>query len=124
MGLEFRIIDEKLKKSIEGLNRISETLFERDMENRKYRISKIQKKILKSDKKVNIYKGRKIRIGIKRFFAVCHPNELHFALGLCRKCYWKQYRDNAPPATCHPNKKTFRRGLCKPCYRKETNAIW
>jgi hypothetical protein len=100
------------------LNRLTETLFERDSENKKYRvIKKIKKNICKNfinkKKRFVISNPRRIRI-----FAVCHPNELHFALGLCRKCYWKQYRDNAPPAICHPNKKIFRKNLCKPCYRK------
>ena len=115
--MNFDKIDKELDYIQASLYCVFDELHKRDKVNKEYRKSKIIKRVLKK-KTFNINKKTIIRTGIKRIFAVCHPGELHFALGFCRKCYWKQYRDNAAPATCHPNKKTFRRNLCKPCYRK------
>jgi hypothetical protein len=121
--MNFTEIDKKLSHAKDALTYALLGLYARDIENRKYRINKVQKRFVSKITKNKIYKYR-VHSKIRRIFAVCHPEELHLALGLCSKCYWKQHRDNAPPSICHPNKKTFRRGLCKPCYRRETKAKW
>ena len=120
--MDFIEIDRKLNHLNISLHFLCSELYIRDRENNKYRIRKVSKKSISKGRK--LYRHLYLKRHPRRIFAVCHPDELHFALGLCRKCYWKQYRDNAPPSKCHPNKKTFRRGLCKSCYRKDTKATW
>jgi len=83
--------------------------------------------------------------------ATCHPNEKHFAKGLCAKCYnaqkqnkryWatdetkrRKYRKEryeittGPPrtgdrlASCHPDRRHYAKGLCFKCYDNERHKV-
>lgn len=47
--------------------------------------------------------------------AVCHPERKHVAKGLCKKCYYKDYKGRA--AICHPDKaRATVDGLCSMCW--------
>jgi len=122
--MDLKLIDKKLNYSQDALNNICASLYERDTENRKLLITE---RFIKRYKRMTKVVTKRTNNGVVRFrrvFALCHPEEFHLALGLCAKCYWKQYRDNRPPSQCHPDKKEFRRGLCKQCYRKEKGVKW
>ena len=67
--------------------------------------------------------------------AICHPDRLHKARGLCNACYLKLYRNKDrteldrhhitkfPRGTykvaCHPCRSVFSLGLCKSCYEMQ-----
>jgi hypothetical protein len=67
----------------------------------------------------------------------CHPENKHYAIGLCKKCYDKNFDDinkkpfrkNGPKSVgrrvsdCHPGRQSFSKGKCKNCYAKELRRL-
>jgi hypothetical protein len=52
--------------------------------------------------------------------ADCHPDQQHYAVGLCQSCYQRNRRAAGPGnATCHPDRTALARGLCHKCYERE-----
>lgn len=50
--------------------------------------------------------------------ADCHPDQRHYARGLCMACYRRlaKNQEDFARATCHPDKPHVARGLCAACY--------
>ena len=55
--------------------------------------------------------------------AECHPDRLHYAKGLCSRCYGRtklRPSTKKPPKapSCHPDRAHHAKGMCRQCYFK------
>jgi hypothetical protein len=57
--------------------------------------------------------------------ASCHPDQKHYAKGLCKVCY-NHHREagliDTTPADCHPDRPAVARGMCRSCYNHDANV--
>lgn len=85
------------------------------------RQAKIRELLLRWKSAPGFPRGRKG----ERLPAICHPERLRFAKGLCKQCYSRQIMQTwrlETKATCHPERTVKGYGLCNPCYLREYRA--
>jgi hypothetical protein len=105
--MDFRAIDRKLFFLEKSINSLIAILHLRD----KLSYYKKRKEINGAVKKA--IKPRQPR----QRMATCHPNELNFYNGKCKRCYHAGWRNRKKQnAICHPTKASYRRGFCRTCY--------
>ena len=124
--MNFEQIDKRLKFIEDSIGYTCFDLYTRDAANKQLKIKVISRAKIKKLIKKYRHTERKSPL-IKRIFAVCHPNEFHFALGLCKSCYEKDYRKKHPKpknikpikySKCHPDNKYYALDKCYKCYFK------
>lgn len=54
--------------------------------------------------------------------AICHPERVHAAKGMCYECYTRGM-PRAKRASCHPGRIAQTNGLCKSCYDKWLRSV-